>query len=291
MLRGRSDKEIRRQEEKGKRKKEKGKRKKRKPLSFTLYPLPFSLWGLIGIGMVLILLLLVPTQATRSQVLPKVTIGVEKAREPGDVAVTLQILFLLTVLSLAPAIVMMMTSFTRIVIIFSLLRHALGTQQSPPTQVLIGLALFLTFFIMWPVGARIHEQALQPYLKGEISAEITFERGMQPLRTFMLKQTREKDLALFMNLAKMPKPQDSSEVPTHILIPSFIVSEFRIAFQIGFLIYIPFLMIDMVVATVLMSMGMLMLPPIMVSLPFKILLFVLVDGWYLIVDSVVAGFG
>ena len=288
MLRGRSDQETRRQ----------GDRETRRQNLVGVGGLPLSpsppllvrgRW--VGVGMVLLVLLLIPAHTGLSQVLPKVTIGVEKAREPGDVAVTLQILFLLTVLSLAPAIMMMMTSFTRIIIIFSLLRHALGTQQSPPTQVLIGLALFLTFFIMWPVGAQIHEHALQPYLKGEISGESSFEKGMEPLRTFMLKQTREKDLALFISLAKMPKPQDHTEVSTRILIPAFIVSEFRIAFQIGFLLYIPFLMIDMVVATVLMSMGMMMLPPIMISLPFKILLFVLVDGWHLIVDSVVAGFG
>ncbi len=289
MLREKSCKKICRLEDRGIEGQDLNKGKCNKRIFSLSRPFPVGKHWLIA-GMAMLALLLIPTHKGLSQVLPKVTVGVERAQGPGDVAVTLQILFLLTVLSLAPAIVMMMTSFTRIIIVFSFLRHALGTQQSPPTQILIGLALFLTFFIMWPVGSQIYEQALQPYLDGEISEKITLEKGIQPLRSFMIKQTREKDLALFINLAKMSKPQDSSEVPTHILIPAFIVSEFRIAFQIGFLLYIPFLMIDIIVATVLMSMGMLMLPPIMISLPFKILLFVLVDGWYLIVDSVVAGF-
>ena len=224
------------------------------------------------------------------QVLPKVTIGVDRAEDPGDVAVTLQILLLLTILSLAPAIMIMMTSFTRIVIVLSFLRRALGTQQSPPTQLLIGLSLFLTFFVMAPVWSRINDQALQPYLKHELSQDAAFKEGIQPLREFMFRQTREKDLALFVHLADLGKPQNREDIPTHVLIPAFIVSEFRIAFQIGFVLYVPFLMIDMIVASVLMSMGMLMLPPIMISMPFKILLFVLVDGWYLIVDSLVSGF-
>lgn len=224
------------------------------------------------------------------QVLPRVTIGVDQAEEPGDVAVTLQILLLLTVLALAPSIMVMMTSFTRIAIVLSFLRRALGTQQSPPTQLLIGLSLFLTFFIMAPVWSQINEQALQPYLRHELSQKTALKEAIQPLRTFMLRQTREKDLGLFVRMAGLGKPRNSSDIPTHVLIPAFIVSEFRIAFQIGFILYVPFLMIDMIIASVLLSMGMMMLPPIMISLPFKILLFVLVDGWYLIVDSLVSGF-
>ena len=221
---------------------------------------------------------------------PRITIGVDNARNPGDVAVTLQILLLLTVLSLVPAIVVMMTSFTRIVIVFSFLRHGLGTQQSPPTQVVIGLALFLTIFIMAPVGRQINDDALQPYLRGDISQNEAYKKAAEPVRQFMMKQTREKDLALFVNLANMGKPESSADLPIHIIIPAFIVSEFRIAFQIGFLLYIPLLVLDMVIASVLLSMGMMMLPPMMISLPFKLILFVLVDGWYLIVGSLAAGF-
>lgn len=221
---------------------------------------------------------------------PRITIGVDNARNPGDVAVTLQILLLLTVLSLVPAIVVMMTSFTRIVIVFSFLRHGLGTQQSPPTQVVIGLSLFLTIFIMAPVGHQINDDALQPYLRGDITQNEAFKKAAEPVREFMMRQTREKDLALFVNLAKMEKPESSADLPIHIIIPAFIISEFRIAFQMGFLLYIPLLVLDMVIASVLLSMGMMMLPPMMISLPFKLILFVLVDGWYLIVGSLVAGF-
>ena len=221
---------------------------------------------------------------------PRITIGVDNARSPGDVAVTLQILLLLTVLSLVPAVIVMMTSFTRIAIVFSFLRHGLGSQQSPPTQVVIGLSLFLTIFIMAPVGNQINDDALQPYLNGDISQNEAYKKAVEPIRQFMMRQTREKDLALFVNLAKMEKPESSADLPTHIIIPAFIISEFRIAFQIGFLLYIPLLVLDMVVASVLLSMGMMMLPPMMISLPFKLILFVLVDGWYLIVGSLVAGF-
>ncbi|MDZ7262345.1 MAG: flagellar type III secretion system pore protein FliP [candidate division KSB1 bacterium] len=228
--------------------------------------------------------------ALAQQPLPKVTIGVEKATKPEDVAVTLQILLLLTILSLAPALVIMMTSFTRIIVVFHFLRQALGTQQMPPNQLMIGLALFLTFFIMTPVWKDINDKALQPYLHEEISQKAAFQEAIKPLREFMLRQVRQKDLALFVKLAKMNKPQNISEVPTHVIIPAFIISELRIAFQIGFVLYLPLLMIDMVVASVLMAMGMMMLPPVMISLPFKLLLFVLVDGWYLIVESIITGF-
>lgn len=225
-----------------------------------------------------------------AQTLPKITIGVDRAKGPRDVAVTIEILFLLTILSLAPAILILMTSFTRIIVILHFLRQALGLQQMPPNQLLIGLALFLTVFIMSPVFKQINDEAIQPYIKEKIPYDVALKRGIEPLRTFMLKQTREKDLALLVSLAKLKKPQNASEVPTRVLIPAFVISELRIAFQMGFLIYIPFLVIDIIVAGVLMSMGMLMLPPFMISLPFKILLFVLVDGWYLMVSSVVSSF-
>jgi len=225
-----------------------------------------------------------------SQALPKVTIGIDQAQKPGDVAVTLQIILLLTILSLAPAILIMVTSFTRVMIVFSFLRNALGTQQTPPTQVLVGLAVFLTVFIMAPVWQQVNSTALQPYLDQRISQSQAFQNAMSPVRDFMFRQTREKDLGLFLKMANLPKPENISQVPTYVLIPAFIISEFRIAFQIGFLLYIPFLMLDMIVASVLMSMGMMMLPPVMISLPFKLLLFVLVDGWYLIVESIITGF-
>jgi flagellar biosynthetic protein FliP len=228
--------------------------------------------------------------AAQSPGLPKLTLSLEDEQKPGEVAVSLQILLFITLLSLAPAFMIMMTSFTRIVVVLSFLRHALGTQQSPPTQILIGLSLFLSFFVMAPVWNDINTEALQPYKSGEIEQKEAFQKAVQPIRNFMFRQTREKDLALFVNMSSLEKPENEDDIPTHILIPSFIVSEFRIAFQIGFLLYVPFLMLDLIIASVLMSMGMMMLPPIMISLPFKLLLFVLVDGWNLIIGSIVAGF-
>jgi flagellar biosynthetic protein FliP len=222
--------------------------------------------------------------------LPNVTIGLGQGDKPQQVSVLLQVLFLLTVLSLAPAIVVMMTSFTRLAIVFSLIRHALGTQQMPPSQILIGLALLLTFFLMSPVYNQINKEALQPYLADEISQEEAIEKALTPIRQFMFKQTRKKDLALFIKISKAERPADMSQIPTLVLIPSFVISELKTAFQIGFMIYIPFLVIDMVVASVLLSMGMMMLPPFMISLPFKLMLFVLVDGWNLLVGSMVKSF-
>ena len=222
--------------------------------------------------------------------LPSVKIAIGSAASPQDVSLTLQILFLLTVLSLAPAILMLTTSFTRIVIVLSFLRQALGTQNIPPNQVLLGLALFLTFFNMNPVFTQVNDQALQPYLRGEIKQELALKKALAPMRDFMLRQTRQKDLALFVYLSKSPRPATPDDVPTLVLIPSFVISELKTAFQMGFLIYIPFLIIDMVVASTLMSMGMLMLPPVTISLPFKILLFVLIDGWHLIVRSLMTSF-
>ena len=222
---------------------------------------------------------------------PYFTIGMNNPDNPAVPTVTLQIFLLMTVLSLAPAIMIMVTSFTRIVIVLSLLRRALGTMQMPPNQIMIGLALFLTFFIMTPVWQQINRTALQPYLAKKISHQQALQNAASPLRDFMFKQTREKDLALFVDIAKLKRPQTVLEIPTTVLIPAFIISEVKTAFQIGLLLYVPFLIIDMVVASVLLSMGMMMLPPIMVSLPFKLMLFVLVDGWRLVVGMLLESFG
>jgi flagellar biosynthetic protein FliP len=218
------------------------------------------------------------------------TIGGGAADQPGQLSGLLQLMIMLTLLTMAPAILLMMTSFTRTVVVLSLVRNAMGTQQMPPNQVVIGLALFLTFFIMAPVWYKINDEALQPYIEEQISAEQALEIGIVPLKEFMLKQTREKDLALFVKIAKDERPATKEDVPLKTLIPAFVISELKTAFQIGFMIYLPFMIIDMVVASILLSMGMMMLPPIVMSLPFKLLLFVLVDGWYLIVGSLVQSF-
>jgi flagellar biosynthetic protein FliP len=223
-------------------------------------------------------------------VFPSVQLGVQKGENPGDISVLLQIVFLLTVLSLAPAILMLMTSFTRLAVVFAFLRHALGTQQTPSNQIIAGLALFLTFFIMMPVWQKINGNALQPYLNEEISQEVALTRAVNPIRQFMFRQTREKDLALLVKMAGRKKPRNQEDIPTSVLIPAFVISELKTAFVIGFVLYVPFLIIDMVVASVLLSMGMMMLPPILISLPFKLMLFVLVDGWHLIVGSMVKSF-
>lgn len=223
--------------------------------------------------------------------IPTVSVGIGKATKPGDVATVIQIFFLITILSLAPALLIMTTSFTRIVVVLSFLRGAIGTQQAPSNQIVIGLALFITFYIMTPVWQQVNSQAFQPYKAGRITQEQALDRAVAPMRKFMLSQVREKDLALFLSLSKMPRPKNADEIPTLTIIPAFMISELQTAFQIGFLIYIPFLVVDMVVASVLMSMGMMMLPPVMISLPFKILLFILVDGWALVIGSVVKSFG
>jgi len=222
--------------------------------------------------------------------IPSVTLGVDTANSPQEVATSLQVLFALTVLTLAPSILVMMTSFTRIIIVLSFLRSALATQQMPPNQILVALALFLTFFTMTPYANQINQNALQPYLAGSMDQPTALTQALNPLREFMFKQTREADIALFVNIADGPRPTSQEEVPTLTLIPAFIISELKTAFQIGFLIYIPFIVIDMVVASTLMSMGMMMVPPSMISLPFKILLFILVDGWHLIVQSLITSF-
>ncbi|MFC1551451.1 flagellar type III secretion system pore protein FliP [Candidatus Latescibacterota bacterium] len=225
-----------------------------------------------------------------AQNLPSISLQVGQAENPEDLSSTVQIILLLTLLTLAPAILILVTSFTRIIIVLSLLRHALSTQQIPPNQVLVGLALFLTFFIMYPVFVEVNDNAIQPYMAQEIDQSAAFANAVAPIRAFMFKHVRQKDLGLFMNVANQPRPANQDEVGTRVLIPAFVISELRIAFQMGFMLFIPFLIIDMVVASILMSMGMMMLPPIMVSLPFKILLFVLVDGWNLLIQSLVASF-
>ncbi|MBW1850011.1 MAG: flagellar type III secretion system pore protein FliP [Deltaproteobacteria bacterium] len=235
--------------------------------------IPHSCWG--------------ETQTVSS---PYLSIAIDKGKDPGNVAVVLQIFFLLTILSLAPAILIMLTSFTRIAIVLSVLRQALGTNSMPPNQVILGLALFLTFFIMTPVWQNINEHALQPFLDKKITQQQALDKASEPIRQFMFKQTREKDLALFLDISKTMRPKNIDDVPTSVLIPSFIISELKTAFQIGFMLYIPFMVVDMVVASVLLSMGMMMLPPIMISLPFKLMLFVVADGWHLVVGSLVKSF-
>ena len=242
--------------------------------------------------LVLLMFMIVTTdaQAAPDIPIPRIGLDLRPAETPEDVALSLQILILLTILSLAPAILIMTTSFTRIVIVLSFIRNALATQQTPPNQVLIGLALFLTLFVMSPVMSEVNQQAFRPYMEEEIGFEEALNRAMQPLRQFMLRQTRQKDLALFINLSGEGRVQDVNQVSNRALIPAFIISELKTAFQMGFLLFVPFLVIDMVVASTLMSMGMMMLPPVLISLPFKILLFIMVDGWNLVVQSLITGF-
>jgi len=222
---------------------------------------------------------------------PLLSIDLNRSADTGGTSVVLQIFLLLTVLSIAPAILIMVTSFTRIAIVLSVLRRAIGTQTMPPNQVVLGLSLFLTFFIMSPVWEKVNQDALQPYLVKQITQQQALEKALAPIRAFMIKQTREKDLALLVDISKTPRPKSIVDVGTTVLVPAFILSELKTAFQIAFMLYVPFLVIDMVVASVLLSMGMMMLPPIMISLPFKLMLFVLADGWYLIVGSLVKSFG
>lgn len=227
-----------------------------------------------------------PDPAPAFNLLPDLNLGGEE----DDYALPIQLLLLITVLSLAPAIIILMTSFTRLIVVFGILRTALGMQQSPPTQVIIGLALFLTVFIMYPVIDTINNDALKPYLAGEMTQSVAMDRASEPVKEFMLAQTREKDLMMFMDMGQIDAFDTIKDVPLHVLVPAFVISELRIAFQIGFMLFLPFLIVDLIVASVLMSMGMMMLPPVMISLPVKLLLFVLTDGWYLIVESVVRGY-
>jgi len=229
-----------------------------------------------------------PAGATTS--VPKLSLGLESSTDPRDATGLLQIVLLLTVLTLAPSILILTTAFTRIVIVLAFIRNALGVPQMPPNQVMIGLSLILTFYVMSPAWAVIDKEAVQPYNAGQITQEVALERATAPLRSFMFKQTREKDLALFVSLSNMAAPRNESDIPNHVLLPAFVISELKTAFQMGFILFIPFLVVDMVVSSALMSMGMMMLPPSMVSLPFKVLLFVMVDGWNLIVRSLVLSF-
>jgi flagellar biosynthesis protein FliP len=249
-------------------------------------------WKWLGLTVVALVLLWLSLPQAMAQVgLPTLDIKVGQANNPQDVSKGLQILVLLTVLTLAPAILIMGTAFTRIVIVLSLVRQAIGTPQLPPSQVIIGLSLILTFFVMSPTFNQMNNEALQPYLQAKINQEAALNKAMVPLRTFMFKQTAPKDLELFMSLAKLKKPKNRGDVPTYVLLPAFTISELKTAFQLGFIIFLPFLIIDMVVSSILVSMGMLFLPPTSISLPFKLVLFVLVDGWHLISQSLVTGFG
>jgi len=230
------------------------------------------------------------TNDISAQALPKISVEIGESQDSTELSSTLQIVILLTVLALAPSILIMVTSFIRFIVVMSFLRNAMGINQMPPNQLLVGLALILTFFVMSPVVEKSYNEGIKPYIDKEMESEEAFDKAIGPFRDFMLAQTREKDLALFVNIAKLQQPENASEIPLQVLIPGFVISELRIAFQIAFVLFIPFLVIDMVVASVLMSMGMMMLPPIIVSLPFKILLFVLVDGWYLLTKSLVESF-
>jgi flagellar biosynthetic protein FliP len=222
--------------------------------------------------------------------LPGLRFNLDDLEAPRQVSGIMQIVFLLTVVSIVPGILVLTTSFTRLAVVFSFLRHALGIQQSPPNQIIIGLALFLTIFIMQPVWQKIHEDAIQPYQQHEISGEEFLQRGIKPIKDFMLKQTRKKDLALFVSISQIEKPKNLESLSLATIIPAFAISELKTAFQIGFVLYIPFIILDMVISSILLSMGMMMLPPVMISMPFKLMLFVLVDGWNLLVDSLVKSF-
>lgn len=245
---------------------------------------------LLLIGFCIVVLAGIAIAQEKAMPLPKLSVEVGKATNPEDVSLTLQILFLMTILSLAPAILILTTAFTRIVVVLHFLKQAMGTPQMPPSQVLIGLAMFLTFFVMAPTWNKVNDRALQPYLQKKISLQEAYDKGVEPIREFMFRQTREEDLALFLQFAGLDKPSNRADVPTYVLVPAYAISELRVGFQIGFVLFIPFIVIDMVVASILMSMGMMMLPPVMISMPFKILLFILVDGWHLVVESLMQSF-
>jgi len=229
-------------------------------------------------------------QAPASVGLPHIGINVGTSSKPGDISVTLQLLLLLTVLSLAPSLMIMTTSYLRIIIVFHFLKTALGTPQMPPSQLIAGISLFITFFIMAPTWSKVNDKALKPLMDGKITAEQAYNKGIEPVREFMFRNVRDEDLELFIGLAHLKRPNDRKDLPTYIVIPAFVLSELRAGFIIGFFLFIPFVMIDMIIASILMSMGMMMLPPTLISLPFKILLFILVDGWHLIIGSVVRSF-
>lgn len=246
--------------------------------------------ALLLCGLLVLFCVLAPASVLAADPIPGISVDIGNSDGAEGASSTISLVLLITILSIAPSILILMTSFTRIVIVLGFVRTALGTQQMPPNQVLIGIALFLTLFIMSPTIGEINQTALQPYMKGELTQTQALQKAAVPLKKFMLAQTREKDLLLFMNYAKAEKPATVTDTPLTALIPAFAISELKSAFQMGFMIFIPFLVIDMIVASTLMSMGMMMLPPIMISLPFKILLFVLVDGWYLVVKSLLISF-
>ncbi|MDD3593104.1 MAG: flagellar type III secretion system pore protein FliP [Candidatus Gastranaerophilales bacterium] len=250
----------------------------------------FSLKYLLGgiSGILLSFLMCLPSLAEIA--LPTINVGMQPANSPREFSQGIQILIMLTVLTLAPSILIMTTSFTRIVIVLSLTRQAIGTSSLPPTQVIISLALILTFFIMAPTFNKINETAFQPYLNNKITQEEALSRSMGPMRDFMFKYAEEKELALFVKMSKIEKPKNKDDIPTYVLLPSFIISELKTAFKIGFMIFIPFLVIDIVVSSILVAMGMLFLPPAIIATPFKIILFVLIDGWYLVTKSLLEGF-
>lgn len=252
----------------------------RKRFLLTLCVLGLALLALTGCA---------AQQTAQGQAAPQAAGGID-TQNPQNVSTAIQLLLLITVLSLAPAVLVMVTSFTRIIVVLSLVRNAIGIPQLPPNQVMIGLALFLTAFVMAPAIKQINAEAVQPYLNGTITQQDAYNRGEAPLRAFMLKQTRQQDLGLFLKLSNTEKPDTIDDVPTYVLVPAFTISELKTAFQMGFVMFVPFLVIDLIVSSALLSMGMMMLPPVIVSLPFKILLFVLVDGWYLIIGSLVGSF-
>jgi len=236
----------------------------------------------------ILLFALIPFLGAEAVTVPTMNFALSSPDTPQQLVSSLNVLVVLTLLFLAPSMVLVMTTFTRFVIVFGFLRQALGTQQVPPTQLLVMLAMILTFFVMEPVGTKAYENGVKPYIAEEIGYEEAFDRTTLPFKNFMIRNTREKDLALFFRIRKMENPQTVAEVPLSIVIPAFVISELKTAFEIGFLLFLPFLVIDMVVASILMSMGMMMLPPVMISLPFKILVFVLIDGWNLLIGNLIA---
>jgi len=246
---------------------------------------------MLGISILVgVFLLFIKVQVVTAAPVPNIDLQVRNTDNPQEVVDTVKLLTILTVLSLAPAILIMMTSFTRIVIVLAFVRNALGTQQIPPTPVLIGLALFLTFFTMAPIYDEVNSQAITPYLAGQIGQTEALDKASLPLKDFMMKQTREKDLSLFINMSQTDQPATPADISMSTLIPAFTISELKTAFQMGFYVFLPFLVIDIVVASTLMSMGMFMVSPVMISLPFKILLFVMTDGWYLVTKSLMDSF-
>ena len=248
-------------------------------------------------AIVLVVLLFVLADQTFAQQsstkipLPSIGLDIKSSDKPEDISVTLQILLLMTVLSLAPSIMIMTTAYLRIIIVFHFLKNALGTQQMPPGQLLAGIALFLTFFIMAPTWNKVNDDAIKPLMDGKITVDQAYDKGIEPIRAFMFKHVRDEDLELFVGMSNIERPKNRADLPTYILVPAFALSELRAGFIMGFFLFIPFVMVDMIVSSILLSMGMMMIPPMMISLPFKILLFILVDGWNLIVGSVVRSFG